>query len=469
MSYTRRTFLVGATSGLSVLVLTACADDNPAPVPTVTPTTSVDDIPLATSFHRSTWATDPYSLGATSYLSVAALPQSRETLAQPVLDRIYLAGEAISTEPGTIRGAIASGRSAAQRLAKELNDGERVAVIGAGAAGSAAAEVLAAYGADVVVVEARDRTGGRVASYVEGDENFFELGAWRLSGDDASIIDALAREGVEVAPLAGASAYALLTDTVIAELEADDPAIVAVDASLDAASAWAQQQAADVSVADAVREGGTPDSWPAAAVTSDVLLDQLLLSVAGLTGADADQLSAWFSDPAPADGVVVPTGALSSFVDASLDGIDTLLSTAVSGVFYNDDGVSLRLGTGESLSVDRVVITVPLGVLQKQVVEFDPPLPVAHRGAINALSVGHVEVVRLEFESAFWNTEAVWWVNETADEPIRLWVNLLPATGRPVLLGVVGGESALQLAKADDATVRESARRSLAPFAAPSV
>jgi monoamine oxidase len=467
MSYSRRTFLVGTASGLSVLALAACADDTPAPTPTSTPTSAIDEVPIATSFLRSNWAKDPYARGATSFVSVGALPQAFETLRAPLLNRVFLAGDATSAAPGTVHGAIAAGRAAAFDLVGVMADGERVAVIGAGAAGAAAARALTANGADVTVIEARDRTGGRIDSRVIDDDTYLELGAWRLTPDeDGSTIDALEREGVAVEPLTGVTAFAP-DQGEAAQLDADDPALTAARGSLAAAEAWALQQEADVSVADAVREGGTPGDWPAAgesAVTSELLVDKLLLAASGLSGASADELSAWFSTPAPAAETVVPLGPLSSFIDATLDGIEVAVSTAVVGVFYDESGVSLRLATGESLSVDRVVVTVPLGVLQEQVIEFDPPLPVTHRAALNTLSVGHIEVVRMEFESAFWTTDATYWVYE-GDESIRLWVNLLPATGHPVLLGVVGGQSALALTDLDDAALRESARRSLAPFA----
>ena len=53
----------------------------------------------------------------------------------------------------------------------------RVAVVGAGFAGLAAADVLAAAGVDVVVLEARDRVGGRVWSQELGNGATVEMGA----------------------------------------------------------------------------------------------------------------------------------------------------------------------------------------------------------------------------------------------------------------------------------------------------
>lgn len=383
-------------------------------------------------------------------------------LQRGILDRVFLAGDGLSDAQGTVRGAISSGRAAAVRVLEVTREGERVAIVGAGAAGTSAATLLAASGTDVIVVEARDRTGGRIDSRVAG-EDYFELGAWRLGQvDDADLIDTMTRDGIQFAPIDDASAYALGGADAPAELAADDPALAAASAAPGEAAAWAQDQPEDVSVAEALQEG--VDLPSADDVTAEVLLEQVLLDIAGMTGADADALSAWFSTPTPQPSAV-PLGPLSSFIDTALDGIDTVVSTAVAGIAYNDEGVSLRLGTGESLSVDRVIVTAPIGVLKEQLIDFDPALPLTHRAALNDLSVGDIELVRMEFETAFWSTDAAWWVREDEDELIRLWVNLQPATGRPVLLGIVGGERSRELSELDDDDLQAAARRSLAPFA----
>jgi monoamine oxidase len=68
---------------------------------------------------HTTWASDPWSRGAYS----AALPgraRLRETLDEPVADRLFFAGEACSTDYfGTLNGARQSGVRAAQKVLKE--------------------------------------------------------------------------------------------------------------------------------------------------------------------------------------------------------------------------------------------------------------------------------------------------------------------------------------------------------------
>src|ERR1700744_3641234 len=58
-----------------------------------------------------------------------------------------------------------------------MGDGKRVVVVGAGFAGLAAADALRARGAEVTVLEARDRVGGRVWSVPFGDGAVVERGA----------------------------------------------------------------------------------------------------------------------------------------------------------------------------------------------------------------------------------------------------------------------------------------------------
>ena len=60
-----------------------------------------------------------------------------------------------------MHGALLSGRRAAREVLAD-GSGGRVVVVGAGVAGLAAARELADAGAEVVVLEARDRIGGRI-------------------------------------------------------------------------------------------------------------------------------------------------------------------------------------------------------------------------------------------------------------------------------------------------------------------
>jgi len=449
---------------MSMLVLTACVSD-PRPGPTPTPTrTATGVVPAPRSFARSAWGTDSFARGSTSYMAVGSTIEHRETLGVALDDRVFFAGEATSVDhAGTVYGAQRSGNRAAMQIADVGTADEKIAVVGAGAAGAEAARVLALRGYDVVVIEARGRIGGRIQT-VSGDAWPFpiELGAWRFSPAlDADLLATLGRLGVDTVSVeAAASVYRSETG----ESETDPVGPTAVDTAL----AWATEQSRDQSLEAALDGSGaaaTAADSTAGELPGTELLEQYLAGLATVYGADAADLSGWFTTD---DGLptTLVTGDLSAAVGDALDGVETFLSTAVVGVAYNDKRVSLRLGTGESLAVDRVVVTVPLGVLQDDGIVFDPLLPFSHRTAISSLGMGTVDTVWLRFDEPFWTTDAVAWNLVGTDDEITTWFNLEPLTGEPVLVGLVGGAAAERMELLDDDELTAAVLATLAPFAA---
>ena len=461
MSFTRRTFLVGAGTGLSVLVLSACAVDaqpDPTPTPTREPSGTV---PVPTSFARSAWGTDSFARGSASYMAVGATVEHREALAVPLLQRVFFAGEATSVDAAaTVSGARQSGIDAAAALVETGRAGEKVAVIGAGAAGAEAARALTESGYDVVVIEARKRVGGRIDTSTDRSWPFpVELGAWRLDGADTELVAALDRLQVTSAELEGA-----VFRSTTGESDDDPVSATAIDSALD----WARVQPKDASLETALDRSGASAAAAAAdtgELAGDQLLAQHLATLATVYGADGGELSSWFTDTAVHPSTIV-TGGLAAVVTDALDGVETFLSTTVVGIAYNDNRVSLRFGTGESLSVDRAIVTVPLGVLQQDSIEFDPMLPFEHRTAISALGMGVVDTVWLRFDKPFWTTDAVLWNLVGTDDEITTWYNLEPVTGEAVLVGIVGGAAAKRTELLTDDELSSAVLATLAPFAA---
>ncbi|GAA3888442.1 NAD(P)/FAD-dependent oxidoreductase [Leifsonia kafniensis] len=429
---------------------------------------------------RTNWSSDPFAGGSFSYQAVGSTPAQRVDLATPVLDRVFLAGEALSeTEPGTAQGAQGSGRAVATAVAAAAPDGERIAVIGAGLAGLTAARQLSDAGYAVIVVEARDRIGGRIDTVTGSDWPFpIELGASFVRSttplDSTSLDEELSAAGVATAPF-----------NTPAETRDRAGEIVTVPDTgarlLTAGLAWAATQPHDVSVADALVGSGAPTPPPTApaepnAATAPIALTDadwlglaLVTDLEMPTGASAAHVSAWYA-PTPstvgaeeADERIV-LGGYSTLLTSMAADLDVMLSTIVTKIAYTAETVSLRMATGESVNVDRVVVTVPLGVLQAGAIEFSPPLPFAHRGAIAALGMGVLDKIWLRYDTPFWTTDAELWnvVGDGVDFPV--WVNLQPLTGQPVLMGLTAADSALRLAKENDDAVVAAALRSLEPF-----
>lgn len=449
---TRRELLAGAGAGaLGVLLVSCTPEPGPTPTPTRTRTPSplpTTAVPAPAASLRSTWATDPYSGGAVSYTRIGVQSATRQTLAEPVQERLYFAGEATDADnPATIRGAIHSGDSAAMRLRATAAGGERIAVIGAGLAGATVAAALADTDLDVTVFEARDRVGGRVHSEVSDDWTVpVQLGGWLLpalaEGEEAG------REEL------GLPETAELASALWRSSEGD---VDAVDnAPLEAAVAAALSLPTDTSLAESlVATGSDPE---------DPSLAALLAYLATTAGADADVLSSWFPPALPSAARRGVIGDFGAHIEEMLSTAQLSLSSPVTRIAYDDSGVSLRLGTGESTSFDRVVITVPLGVLQGGSIDFSPPLPFSHRGAINALGMGHIETIWLRYDEPFWETDATIWHAVGGDQTVRTWINLLPVTGDGILVGIVGGDAAESFGELEEQEALLAALTSLAPF-----
>lgn len=466
----RRTFLVGSVSGLTVLAVAACTEQ-PLPTPTPSVPTTRSPIPQPSAFARSAWGDDAFARGSMSYLPVGATPEHRTALREPVEGRIFLAGEhTAELGAGTLQGARSAGRQAAAAVIDVAEQGERIAVVGAGLAGATAARILADEGFDVVVVEARERVGGRIDTVELGEWPFsVELGAGVVYDEAATALRmALDTADVEVLPLDPVTELRTRAGAVLETSEVGEGAV-------ERALGWAQAQPVDLSLADAIVESGeaqVSDRRDETGVSdADRLEHHVLAGVVAASGADADALSAWFSELTPAvnEGDELVVGGLQRLVTEELDGIDILPSSPVSYVTTTERGVSLRLVRGESYSADRVVVTVPLGVLKAGSIEFDPPLPFSHRGAIAALGMGVQEKLVLRFEEPFWSTDATVWGVVDGDSDFPLWINLQPATGEPVLVGLTAGEAALRLASFDDQEFLGAALASLEPFLDPSL
>jgi monoamine oxidase len=459
----RRALQVGFGAAAS-LTLAACSDDETSTRTRRSSTTTAAVgpsavVPPPTGMVRTSWSTDPWTLGSYSFLGVGATPQLRATLAEPLSGgALHLAGEHVAaTSPATVHGAAESGNAAADRILDDVDGPERIVVVGAGMAGATVARRLADAGHEVIVVEGRDRVGGRLDTVRPvGWEIPVERGAsWVHDVRASSLAQDLADLGVRAVPfdysesVLGPDGRAVPPETASAGPER------ALATALD----WAKDQDTDHSLADALlRSGATAD--PAE-------LDRFLRTeIITEYGADPDELSAQegLEEGTEGDDLLV-VGGYSTLVQDLLDGIPTNLGWSVAAVSHGLDGITVTATDGRTVAGDRAVVTVPLGVLQAGVVRFEPPLPAGHRDAVDRLSMGVLDKVWLRWDERWWGDHGEQWTRTApADEPYVEWFDLAGTTGQPVLLGLVGGSMARTWAARSDTEVMSAAIESLQQF-----
>ncbi len=366
---------------------------------------------------RTNWSQDQHSFGSYSFLAKGAGRRDLAELRRPVDGRLFFAGEA--THPrynSTVHAAYESGLLAAKDIAE--TSARKIAVIGAGMAGLAAAQELAQLGKTVTVYEARDRIGGRV--WTNRDLGFAaDMGAAWIHGIKGNPL-------TELSDQLGLVRSETLDDTAV---RGDDG-----------------------------REKGwlSIPGW---------LFDEVETQVA--YGADKDWIArAGLTDTDGYDGhdVSFDNGYDGIFEALSSD-YSTELSRELRSVKTSGSGVGLAFVDGSEVECDAVVVTVPLGVLKAKAITFDPPLPEPKLKAIERLGMGLLDKLYLRFEEIFWDEDATWIGTPENGLPrgqFNIWFNLGRYIDEPVLVALNGGSAALALAEMGDEQMVSAALETLA-------
>ena len=418
------------------------------------PSASVLPTPVASLVTR--WDTDPWSRGAYSALPVGSTDAVREILADALIaDRIVLAGEYSDPEyPGTVQGAIGSGNRAAEVLLDE-DLGSRIIVIGAGVAGLTAARDLAADGARVIVLEARDRIGGRVHTNTSWGVPV-EMGAAWVHGVKGNPVVPLSQQaGLRLIPCNYESE--IIRDTVTgkesaAAYRADDQVSRLTDRLADS---WPP---AGMSVETWLRQNGMQrnrfTTW--AVETSTVQeygLNASTLGVRALTEGE---------DLRGGDAFVA--GGYAGIANVLAAGLDIRLNSPVAQVdASNGRGVTVTLQSGATLTADSVVVAVPVSLLQASL-PLITPMPANIRAAIGRIRTGDLEKVILRYDAQWWGRERVIGIvgggvpGQSPESALR-WTefyNVTDVVGAPALVGFSGGTAAMRRPPTDAGCVSEA-------------
>lgn len=360
--------------------------------------------------------------------------------ARPVRRRAVLAGAV------TLGATVAA--CAAERTPPPSEAPERdvdVAVIGAGIAGLAAAGALAAAGRRCVVLEARDRVGGRIWTSNAWADLPVDLGASWIHGTEGNPVYAEAtRLGIpttvfDVGSADGAGSVEYYspdgTELDATEIEAGSAEVLGyLEGIADSRDAGRRSLQAAL------------DQLPPGldAVAREPVVAAALSDYAGDFGASPQDLALRAldeDDSFPGPQRVFP-GGYGELTRRLAEGLPVRLNTPVTAISLRDAGHVLIDTAAGRWRAKKVIVTVPLGVLKSGAVQFDPPLPEPHRRAIDAIGFGRFEKLVLRFDSAFWDDDDQIQVAGRPGQPFSGWYNLNRVAGRPALMALNGGAAA---------------------------
>jgi monoamine oxidase len=321
-----------------------------------------------------------------------------------------------------------------------------VLIVGAGAAGLGAARQLADAGKPVVIVEARPRIGGRVWTQRAWADAAVDMGASWIHGHLGNPMTELA-ERFDVSTKVTDFNSLTLLDSQGRALDAKGvsralKAIGEVTGGLRRfESQFAGNVAAPISVDEAIRH------WQDSAnVGQEDRLWQRRVARAQFESdfaANLDELAfpGWNAGKEFGGQQRAFPNGYGGILDGLAQGLDIRLQTAVKSIDYSDATVKVDTTSGP-FEAQRVLITLPLGVLKSGAVRFFPDLPAEKRAAIWRLGMGLLDKVYLRFPEPFWPDRDILAFLGDEDQHWPAVFNWQRVVGQPVLVGFRSGRAA---------------------------
>jgi monoamine oxidase len=258
-----------------------------------------------------------------------------------------------------------------------------VAIIGAGAAGVAAARAFAATKRSFALIEASDHIGGRCVTDMQTFGVAYDRGAHWIHMPEINPLAKLAPEaGVDVYPAPPGQRVRIgQRNAREGEMEDFFAALVRSTHAIDEAARGRN----DVSCASVLP--ADLGDWRASI--------EFMLGPFGCAKALADISAMDFAKSAERDRDAFCRQGFGTALAKLAEGLSVQLSTPVRRIEISRRGIEVQTRKG-SLRARTVIVTASTGVLAAGAITFDPELPRRHSEALTKLPLGNYEHIALE-------------------------------------------------------------------------
>jgi monoamine oxidase len=365
-----------------------------------------------------------------------------------------------------------------------------VVVVGAGLAGLAAARTLRAAGRDVIVLEARDRVGGRTLNEPIGDGKVVEIGAQWVGPTQDRVLALVGELGLETFPtyVAGKNIFerggrlGRYSGTIprtnpvgLAEVGIAIKRLNAMSASVPPEAPWLAPKADRW-------DSETFATWMRRNVRTEVARDILRLAIIGVWAAeprDVSLLHVLFyirsagsleiltdaEGGAQQDRIVGGSQLISLRMAEQLGATVVELATPVRAIRHSEAGVTV---VSDRLTVEakRAIVAVPPTLAGR--IAYDPPLPAVRDGLSQRMAQGSVVKCMAVYERPFWRDRGLSGAITSVTGPVSVGFDNSPPDGSPgVLLGFLEGRAARETADLPQAERRRRVAECFARFFGP--
>jgi monoamine oxidase len=358
-----------------------------------------------------------------------------------------------------------------------------IAIVGAGFAGLAAARTLVQAGASVVVLEARDRVGGRTYDLTLDDGTVLEMGGQWIGPRQARIHALIDDLGIGTTPSYTTGETVTVFEGQRSQHPGDFPDLGPVTgAAVEAALAELEALAETIPIEapweapDAERlDGRTMADWLEATVTEPsaqafmrAIVETIYVRPAGeasvldflfharTAGSFAEAIG--FEGAAQQDRIVAGPEAVAKRIAAEL-GDAVVLDAPVRRIEHGGDNVVVTTDR-VALEVDHVIVA--LSPMLAGRIAFDPPLSALRDGLAQRMPHGSVIKIQAVYGAPFWRADGLNGSAFSTDGAVAFTAdNSMPEGGRGVLVGFVEGREARRLSAASPSERRQAVLASL--------